>query len=106
MHRCYIVFVDLYFTVKDGYNKLFAGSCTRYNRYNTYGDGNWVSSLNKMLKLHSAIVISFFFFLIIIINFLLAAHQLGRIQDIALTHHRYDLLAHRHCSKQEFDIAV
>lgn len=45
---CCIIFVILLFAVKDGYNNLFAGNCTRYNRtYNTYGDGRWVSSLNN-----------------------------------------------------------
>lgn len=28
---CCIIFVILFFAVKDGYNNLFAGNCTRYN---------------------------------------------------------------------------
>lgn len=58
---CCIIFVNLFFAVKDGYNNLFAGNCISYNRtYNTYGDGRWVSSLNNTLKLHSAIFLLFF----------------------------------------------
>lgn len=59
---CCIIFVNLFFAVKDGYNNnLFAGNCTRYNRtYTTYWDGTWVSSLNNTLKLHSAIFLLFF----------------------------------------------
>lgn len=58
----YIIFVNLFFAVKDGYNNLFAGNCTRHDRtYNTYRDGWWVSSLNNTLKLHSAIFMLFFF---------------------------------------------
>ncbi len=60
---CCIIFVNLYFAVKDGYNNLFAGNCTRYNRtYNTYGDRRWVSSLNNTFKLHSAIFMFCFVF--------------------------------------------
>lgn len=51
-----------FFAVKDGYNNLFAGNCTTHDRtYNTYRDGRWVSSLNNILKLHSAIFMFFFF---------------------------------------------
>lgn len=59
-----IIFVNLFFfAVKDGYNNLFAGNCTTHDRtYNTYRDGRWVSSLNNILKLHSAICMFFFFF--------------------------------------------
>lgn len=57
-----IIFVNLFFfSVKDGYNNLFAGNCKRHDRtYNTYRDGRWVSSLNNTLKLHSAIFMLFF----------------------------------------------
>lgn len=54
--------IYFFFSVKDGYNNLFAGNCTRHDRnYNTYRDGGWVSSLNNTLKLHSAIFLFFVF---------------------------------------------
>lgn len=88
---CCIIFVNLFFAVKDGYNNLFAGNCTRYNRtYKTYGDGRWVSSLNNTLKLHSAI---FLFFkknrkVAIFVYYFWLPISSGRIQDIVLAYHR------------------
>lgn len=59
---CCIIFVILLFAVKDGYNNLFAGNCTRYNRtYNTYGDGRWVSSLNNTKNCIQQFLCLFFF---------------------------------------------
>lgn len=73
---CCIMFVNLFFAVKDGYNNLFAGNCTRYNRiYYTYGGGRWVSSLNNTFKLHSAILCFCFFFKLRFLLIFLAAYQ-------------------------------
>lgn len=86
-----IIFVNLFFfSVKDGYNNLFAGNCKRHDRtYNTYRDGRWVSSLNNTLKLHSAIFMLFFFFKQInFVNIFWLPIISGRIQDIALVYHR------------------
>lgn len=87
---CCIIFVILLFAVKDGYNNLFAGNCTRYNRtYNTYGDGRWVSSLNNTKNCIQQFLC--FFFLRKTCNFLFIFWlpiSSGRIQDIALAYRR------------------
>lgn len=76
-----IIFVNLFFAVKDGYNNLFAGNCTRHDRtYNTYRGGR-VSSLNNTLKLHSAIFMFSFFLRKKNVYFWLPIIS-GRIQDI------------------------
>lgn len=86
---CCIIFVNLYFAVKDGYNNLFAGNCIRYNRtYNTYGDRRWVSSLNNTFKLHSAIFMFFFKEKLQFLLFFWLPISSGRIQDISLAYHR------------------